>query len=329
MKNILITIMITLLICNDHGGEPLSQESNPYKLNFMGEEYTIEELGLPSGSRIIPIQGWYINGYQITPKEVKHKGVIVVFGGSEGSSALGDALTLAIQGYEVYSMYFYGQENQRKKIDRIPLEFFAELYLHIQKNARLPKPLTIQGVSKGSELALLLASYYSDYVDNLILYAPIAYVFQGHGKGQHSAWTFQGKELTFISLEAGEELKTKHLIARKNNKPRRGIELYQYGLEHDENKEKARINLTSIRSKMLIFAGELDEACPAADMGREIKANYKGECELVTFEKVGHWFLKQNTYGHLLMMGGEPEANVQAGIESDRIRLEKLAEWTK
>lgn len=328
MKNILITIMITLLICNDHGGEPLSQESNPYKLNFMGEEYTVEELGLPSGSQVKPIQGWYINGYQITPKEVKHKGVIVVFGGSEGSSSLGDALTLATQGYEVYSMYFYGQENQQQEIDRIPLEFFAELYLHIRQTAQSPEPLTINGISKGAELALLLASYYPDYVDNIILYAPVAYVFQGSVSVPHSPWTFQGKELSFIALDS-EEIKNMELIALRNRKRLHSVDVFKYVLEQDENKEKARIDLRKIRAKILLFAGEMDAKFPSADMAREIKANYKGECESVIFEKVGHSFTDMTVYKGYWELGGELEENVQAGIESNRIRLEKLAEWTK
>ena len=123
-------------------------------------------------------------------------------------------------------------------------------------------------------------------------------------------------------------MNTKHLIAFRDNKPMSTLEFCRYGLEHDKNREKARINLAPVRAKMLLFAGELDEVWPAADMAREIKANYDGECELVIFEKAGHAFSKRNMNGKW-KMGGEPEANVQAYDESYRIRLEKLEEWTK
>ncbi|HZK33048.1 MAG TPA: hypothetical protein VFC60_00985 [Tissierellaceae bacterium] len=41
------------------------------------------------------------------------KGVVVTFGGSEGSSNMDVAKKVAKEGYEVYSMYFLGKENQR------------------------------------------------------------------------------------------------------------------------------------------------------------------------------------------------------------------------
>lgn len=326
MNNVLVTMMIAILLLKAKGVEPQASEHLYSSFTYYGQEYTVEELELPSGSQVKPIQGWYINGYHMIPKEVRHKGAVVVFGGTDGGCDFGSALPLAYEGYEVYVMFFYGQKNQRKDMSRVPLEFFAELYLYIQKTAQSPKPLTIHGYSKGTELALLLASYFPKQVDHLILYAPASYVFEGSGR--RSSWSFQGKELPFISLQGNAEVKKKLDEAFRNNKPRRGIELYQYGLKHDKNKEKARINLAPIQAKMLIFAGELDEAGPAADMAREIKANYEGACELVIFEKAGHFF-SEETVSEGWAMGGDPEANVEAKVISDRIRLKKLAEWTK
>lgn len=326
MKSAFLLMMIVMSLWNNHGEE--QQVSASSRFIFEGQEYDLEEAGFPAGTRVERIRGWYINGYHFISKDIKHKGAVVVFGGSEGSCDLTKSLTLAYEGYEVYAMYFYGQENQQKKIERIPLEFFAELYLYIQQTARSSKPLTIHGTSKGTELALLLASYFPDQVDHLILYAPVAYVFQGNTENHHSPWTFQGKELPFISLDS-EVLKNMEMIARRNRQRLHSTKLFQYALEHDENKDKARIDLGKIRAKMLLFAGEMDEKCPAADMGREIKANYNGECELVIFERAGHVFTDMTVYRGYWEVGGDPEANVQAGIESRRILFEKLAEWTK
>lgn len=327
MKNIFVVMMVAMMMWNRNVEEISGSNSSHSRFTIFNHKRSVEEVGFATGTKVKEIRGWYINGYQFTPKEIKHKGAVVIFGGSEGSPNLPSAIALVNEGYEVYAMYFFGQENQRKELDRVPLEFFAELYLHIQKTARSPKPLTIEGTSKGTELALLLAAYYPVYVDHLILYAPMNYVFQGYAKDKHSSWTFQGKELPFIHTDAKEGM-IQQMIALRNKEPRHGIESYQYGLDHDKNKDKARINLAPIRAKMLIFAGELDAAIPAADMGREIKENYKGECELMIFEKAGHSF-SEFTVSGVWAMGGDPEANVQAGIESERIRLEKLAEWTK
>ncbi len=328
MKSILVTMIISLLLLKPNGGEPEPVEDYS-GFTYRGQEYKLEDLGFLPGSQIIPVRGWYINGYHIIPKEIKHRGAVLAFGGSEGSCALSNALVIAYHGYEVYAMHFFGKDNQKKRAEQIPLEFFAELYLYIQRTAQSPKPLTIHGTSMGTELALLLAGTFPEQVDHLILYAPSAYVFQSSRGRQHSRWTFQGKELPYISTEGSEELRTKDLIAIRDHKLRRGVDFYRYGIEHDQNREKARINLAPVRAKMLLFAGELDEAWPSADMAREIKANYDGECELVIFEKAGHAFSRITTFDGTWAGGGEPEANVQAYDESYRIQFEKLEEWTK
>ncbi len=324
MNNIFLLFLVAVSLWNAPAKETLSHDDS--YIIYYGEKFTVEGMGLPNGTRMKEIRGWYINGYHIIPKEIKHRGAVVVFGGSDGACDFGSALPIASEGYEVYVMFFCGQENQRKHLNRVPLEFFAELYWYIQWTAQSPEPLTIHGYSKGTELSLLLASTFPDQVDHLILYAPLCYVFEG--ENSLSPWTFQGEDFPFIFLKGNEEMRSKLFEDRRNKKPVRGVELFQYGLEHDKNKEKARINLKPIRAKMLIFAGEWDDACPAVEMGREIQANYDGECELVIFEKAGHCFTEETVFDGW-SMGGDPEANVKAKIESDRIRLEKLEEWTK
>ena len=185
MKSILVTMLISLLLLKPNGGETKPVEDYSC-FTYRGQEYTLEDLGFLPGSQIIPVHGFYINGYHIVPKEMKHRGAVVVFGGSEGSCALSNALEIAYHGYEVYAMHFFGKDNQKIKAERIPLEFFAELYLYIQRTAQSPKPLTIQGTSLGAELGLLLASTFPEQVDHLILYAPSAYVFQSFRGRQHS-----------------------------------------------------------------------------------------------------------------------------------------------
>lgn len=327
MRNIFLIIIISILLSNYKEGESKISEDSYSRFTYSGREYTLEEVGLPQGTQVKPIRGWYINGFHIIPKEIKHRGVVVTFGGSDGGSALMIALGLAYRGYEVYSMYSFGQENQRKYLDQVPLEFFAELCLHIRQNAKSPEPLTIYGSSRGAELALLLAGHYPDQVDNLILHAPSAYVFQGL-KSHNSAWTFQGRELPYIAYDPSKEVTPKRAMDARSGKPLREVEVFRYGILYDKNKEKARINLSSIRANMLIFAGEKDEVWPSADMAREIKANYKGECELVTFEKAGHVFSNITSFRNMAL-GGDSESNVQAGIESDKIMEKKLVEWTK
>ncbi len=253
MKSILVTMLISLLLLKPNGGGQKPVE-NYSSVQYKGREYKVEEWGMPPGSQIKPVHGFYINGYHIIPKEIKHRGAVIVFGGANGTD-LWSAMTIAYHGYEVYAMHIYKWVRQTNSKEQVPLELFAELYQYIQWTAQSPKPLTIYGSSLGAELGLLLASTFPEQVDHLILFAPSAYVFQNiYSNPPCSPWTFQGKELPFISTDGSEEMKTKHLIAIRDNTPLSTLEFCRYGIEHDKNREKARINLAPVRAKMLLFA---------------------------------------------------------------------------
>ena len=68
MKSILVTMIISLLLLKPNGEEqkPVEDYSS---IEYRGREYKVEEWRLPSGSQIIPVRGWYINGYHIVPEE--------------------------------------------------------------------------------------------------------------------------------------------------------------------------------------------------------------------------------------------------------------------
>lgn len=280
---------------------------------------------------ISEIKGEYINGYHLLPKELKHKGAIIVFGGSEGGSSFPDAVFLAKNGYEVYSMYYFGRENQRRELLNVPIDFFEELRDYIKKDAKNPEPLTIYGGSKGAELALLLSSVYPDDIDHLVLYAPGSYVFQGLSyteRTPHSSWTYKGEELDFISTVPEPLVSAAFFFDFVINKPVKLVGLYENIEKIAPNKETARIDLSKVRAKMLIFAGARDELWHSAKMAMQIKEHYKGECELHIFEKAGHLFFGPSVMDNLAL-GGEYEANEQAKFESNRILLETLERWTK
>lgn len=277
------------------------------------------------------VKGSYINGYHLLPKEVKHRGAVIVFGGSEGSSSFPNAVFLAQNGYEVYSMYYFRRENQRAELLNVPIEFFEELREYIQKDAKNPEPLTIYGGSKGAELALLLSSVYPDDIDHLVLFAPSSYVFQGLSyteKMPHSSWTYKGEELDYISTIPEPLVGVAFFFDYLINKPVKLIGLYESAEKIAPNQESARIDLDKIKAKMLVFAGARDEMWQSAKMAQMIKDGYKGECELHIFEEAGHLFFGPSVIDNLAL-GGEYEANEQAKFESDKILLETLERWTK
>lgn len=292
--------------------------ANPLESNIKG--VTVKEL-----------KGNYINGYHLLPDKITHKGAIIVFGGSEGSSNFGEAAVIAKQGYEVYSMYFFGRENQQPELINVPLDFFEELSAHIQKEAISAKPLTLYGGSKGAELSLLLASKYPEQVDNLVLYAPSAYAFQGISytdRTPYSSWTYGHESVPYISTMPESHVMTSFFMNMLLNKPMTLLPLYESAVKIAENKNEATINLNTVNAKILIFAGGQDQMWQSATMAKMIDTNYSGDCELHIFENAGHLFLGPSVANNFAL-GGEYQANRAAKEESDKILFSKLEEWTK
>ena len=109
-----------------------------------------------------------VQGYHFQPKNKKGKGVIITFGGSEGSSLYSIAQDLYNEGYEVLSLYYFGKDNQNKEIVKIDLDFFEEVLKYLENNDIDNSIISVIGFSKGAELSLLLTQYFNE-IDNVIL----------------------------------------------------------------------------------------------------------------------------------------------------------------
>ena len=134
-----------------------------------------------------------MQGFRFVPKEKSHKGLVICFGGSEGSPNFETAKRLAEEGYETFALFMFGMKNQEQTLRKIPLEQFEDVLSYINKNIKDNKPISVLGASKGAEYALNLASKYPE-IENLILMAPSSYNFAGLDfKDYGSSLTYKGK----------------------------------------------------------------------------------------------------------------------------------------
>ena len=140
-------------------------------------------------------------GFHLIPEKKTHKGVVVCYGGSEGSPNFEEAQRLAKEGYETLAVFMFGMKNQQKTLVKIPLEQFEDVLKYVNKNIEEKTPITVLAASKGAEYALNLATKY-DEISNLILIAPSAYTFAGLDFDNYgSSWTWNGKEIEYIDIK--------------------------------------------------------------------------------------------------------------------------------
>lgn len=264
-----------------------------------------------------------VTGFHLLPEDPVVAETIVVFGGSEGSSNFDLSVQLAEEGYEVYSLFFFGAPNQNKELTQIPLEFFQDFLDYATLN---DEAITVIGASKGAELGLVLTNYY-DEIANLALYTPSNYVYQGLSLSReiHSSWVWEGEELPFISLQQSNfGAFVKNVFGSMILKPVKYRETYVSAVEMNDNAEAAKINTSNFDGQALLMAGEKDALWQGDIAAKEI-GEALGENAIVDlYPEAGHLF-GLPPYVNGLDLGGTLEANEAAKVSSDQ----KLFEFLK
>lgn len=152
-----------------------------------GPERTIRRVAVAPGVTVqdLTVAEHGVAGVLVTPSEAAGPGVLLI-GGSEGGLGVGNvamALMLAAHGYPALAVATFNAPGLPSALRDIPIEYFASAA------SRLPGPVRVIGVSRGSEAALLLAARYPHLVARTVLAAPSERINLGFPNGGY-AWTF-------------------------------------------------------------------------------------------------------------------------------------------
>lgn len=274
------------------------------------------------------IQGDYLNGFYLKPDMLQYKGMIVTFGGSEGSPAYEDAVALAQEGYQVLSLFFFGMPNQVPNLKEVPLDYYEEIEAYIRQELAVEGPITVIGTSKGAEYSLLLSTRYSS-IDNVVLFAPSSRVFAGLDfKQPSSSWSYQGQAVAYLDFQDSEFHLFDDIYRLVTKSPISYLATYESLLATDGGK----IPVQDSQSKILAFAGGDDQMWPSAKMAKEIAQTRPEKTEIYLYPDAGHVFSGSGVVdggGIYLAVGGDERHNKAAHEDSWQILLERLADWHK
>ena len=261
-----------------------------------------------------------MQGFRFVPKEKSHKGLVICFGGSEGSPNFETAKRLAEEGYETFALFMFGMKNQEQTLRKIPLEQFEDVINYINKNIKDNKPISVLGASKGAEYALNLASKYSE-IDNLILIAPSSYNFAGLDfKDYGSSWTYKGEQLPYIDIKKSSFSSfLKNIIVPTIIKsPISYKETYNSAIEQDSSSQEKLIPVKNVKANILMIAGEDDLMWDSFAMAQKIK-DQNPKAKLYSYKGAGHIFAGNGVLnlGKIrIATGGTTESNDKAESES-------------
>jgi dienelactone hydrolase len=200
---------------------------------------------------------------------------IIMLGGSEGGKVWSSIRIrrpielLVQQGYSVLSLAYFKAQGLPHSLEEIPLEYFEKAFnwLFAQKGIVANKYIVLGG-SKGAEIALLLASKYSQ-VKAVIAFSPSCVVWQGIpknrfeiGKDVKSSWSYQGESLPFLAYPPS--VKKIDLLLLRLRK------MHEEALQNTAGTSNAEIKVENIQGPILLISGERDRLWPATIMSKKI-----------------------------------------------------------
>lgn len=268
-------------------------------------------------------------GFHLIPDNKQSKGVIVCYGGSDGSPFFEVAQGYAEQGYETLSVFMFGMKNQPEELTRVPLEQFNDVLDYVDNNIEDGYPITIVGASKGAEYALNLAARY-DEISNVMLFAPVAYSFSGlsfDAVSAASSWTWQGEEVPYVDIQKApfSAIFKNMLFPMMTGAPMNFRGVYSAALEADENRDEKLIPVQNIKGDILILVGKDDGMMDTLSMA-EIIENNSANAVIYSYDNAGHMFSGDgiaSEYGMRIRLGGTVEGNEKAMADSN-MRVEEF-----
>jgi dienelactone hydrolase len=136
---------------------------------------------------------------------------VMQLGGAEGGLHEDDAALLAAHGFTVLALAYFGMPGLPPVLRRIPVEYFGRALGYLQAHPKAaPGGITVTGVSKGSEAALLTAATYPDAVRSVISIVGSAVHTQGISQDIRTgslleilqtpvaSWTHRGQDLPYL-----------------------------------------------------------------------------------------------------------------------------------
>jgi dienelactone hydrolase len=224
--------------------------------------------------------------------EGSNQPLIVGFGGGEGGNAWDSDRWASTRdkflkkGYAFLALEYFGGTETPGELDRISLEGIHDAILEVARNPKIDGDrICLVGASKGAELALVLASHYTD-INCVVAIVPCHAAFPALTLGATtSSWTYQEKEVPFVPMPwAAVPAATAGNLR----------EAFTIMLKDSAAVEAALIPVEKIRGPLLLVSATRDEMWPSKEMSDLVMAKLKQD----SF---------QYPYEHIVIEGGHAE----------------------
>jgi dienelactone hydrolase len=253
--------------------------------------------------------------------------VVITLGGSLPGVFTAAGMPFASQGIATLALAYFGMESLPPELKRIPLEYFGTAIQWCRRHEQLmPDEIGVAGVSRGGELALLVASTFFEIV-GVVGWAPSVYGGLGRSTNDElPAWSRAGQDLPFARFERA--------AVNWNKRPIRLTPGFIAGLSGDATATAAEIHVECINGPILLISGTDDQVWPSTMLADIAVRRLRRLChpfsvEHLCYEGAGHAIGPPHPYGDLgtthvvhpvlgddFELGGTSELNAKASRDS-------------
>lgn len=259
---------------------------------------------------------------------------VLVLGGSEGGMREDTAALLASHGYATLALAYFAAPGLPERMENIPLEYFEKALAWMADHEAIDgERMAVQGISRGGELALLVAAHYPERVDAVVAHVPSGVVWPGIGRlPPLPAWTRNGAPLPSASLQF--DAATGAEIGRKMRagEPVELAPLFRPGMADRAAMTAAEIPVERIRGPVLLISAKDDQLWPSTELSEIAVARLRASkhpfpVEHLSYDDAGHLIMPPYRVTSITAMvhpamkmkvalGGTPAGTARANAES-------------
>ena len=266
--------------------------------------------------------------------------VVIVLSGSGGGFDLDKAAALSRHGFATLALAYFGIPPLPAWLHRIPLDYFEAALVWLASLPELDlERIAALGVSRGSELALLLATKFPQ-IRSVVAFAPSSVAWAAGGRDKSSGeaipcWTWRGEPVPFAPLPLRSFMFRSVVPVAVARRPVMFRNLFRAGLRNREAIAQAAIPVEQIGGPIMLISGGDDHVWPAAEMCEAILARltnhrFPHAVEYRNYPHAGHMLRypylpttsRQSRNRHLrnarFSFGGAASADADANADSWR-----------
>lgn len=251
---------------------------------------------------------------------------VITFSGSDGGSSGSDTLAWYYRqhGISALGVTLFAGEETGKNLDCVPLEYVENAIAWLK--AQGYEKIAVDGLSKGSEYALLAASRFED-VTCVVARVPSYFVSEGmigkKGPSGTSCWSYRGEELACTPYKVRDFHVIRQLLTHGE------FNLMEYNAGKDVT-EASIIPVENINGPVLLISTRADTVWPSAEQAEVIAETLRAqdfpyEVKSLTYEHVSHFTLPMRDKAWLPKLLFKSERAEPAACAAERADLSEQA----